>query len=87
MYQSLNYVITLTMLNVLHVQMQTGHQDPYSLGAFITQNLHHLRKRETEREKGQRSARAERLLYVSNVFNDIFSKRSNLLLTETQSAT
>ena len=59
-------VAALTVLDVLHVQMNTRHQDPHCLGTLVVQHFHNLGeterggKRERERERdGEREQERE----------------------------
>lgn len=35
-------MVTLTILDVLHVEMNAGHQNPDGLRSLVAQELHHL---------------------------------------------
>lgn len=37
-----DFMRTLTILDVLHIKMDAGHQDTHSLGTLVAQKFHHL---------------------------------------------
>lgn len=44
-----DHMITLTILDVLHIKMNAGHQNTHSLRTLVAQELHHLRVDETKK--------------------------------------